>query len=503
MAILITSKSQLNKFQKKNRNKKISLCHGVFDVVHIGHLKHFDFAKKQADVLVVSVTTDKFVNKGKDRPIFDVKNRLNFLKSIKCIDYIIESKFSNAEKVIQLVKPNFYFKDIEYKKDLDLSGNLKKEKNALKKINSKIIYTDLGKFSSTSIINKFRDSNKTIIDFKNKINKYDYHKNLEKIVTNKLNALVVGEGILDTYIYTYGLGKSGKDSILTVAKEKENTYLGGSYAISNILSKFCKKVYLISDIGINKKKEKFIIDRLNRNIVPNFIRKKNVPITEKTKMVDLASGNKILGLYDFNDRILNKKEEERLLSTINKLKDKIDFIIVSDYDHGLISKKVFNKIKKLKKPIICNLQVNSSNVAYHDLNKLAGSDLLIVNKSELELFYKRKLIQKNNTQMIKDFIKRCKYKSVIVTFGKDGSYYIDKKGDSFYCPAFETKPEGDKIGSGDTYMVFSALAKANKLKPDFALTLSTFGAMQNLKGFGNSFEIKEDLFIKDFRNFIS
>ena len=61
-------------------------------------------------------------------------------------------------------------------------------------------------------------------------------------------------------------------------------------------------------------------------------------------MVDLASGNKILGLYDFNDRILNEEEEEKLLRTINKVKDKIDFIIVSDYDHGLISKKVFNKI---------------------------------------------------------------------------------------------------------------------------------------------------------------
>ena len=81
--------------------------------------------------------------------------------------------------------------------------------------------------------------------------------------------------------------------------------------------------------------------------------------------------------------------------------------------------------------------------------------------------------------MIKDFAKTSKYKSIIVTFGKDGSYYIDDR-QTFYCPAFETKPDGDKIGSGDTYMVFSGLAKVNKLNPELILSFGTFGAMQNL-----------------------
>ena len=107
-------------------------------------------------------------------------------------------------------------------------------------------------------------------------------------------------------------------------------------------------------------------------------------------MVDLASGNKILGIYDFDDRILNKIEEQRFLKILKRIKNKIDFIVISDYDHGLISKKIFQKLKNLKKPIICNLQVNASNVAYHDLKKLDGSDLLIINKSELQSFYKKK-----------------------------------------------------------------------------------------------------------------
>ena len=54
---------------KKNK-KKVVLCHGVFDVIHAGHIFHFKSAKKFGDILVVSVTSDRFVNKGFNRPIF-------------------------------------------------------------------------------------------------------------------------------------------------------------------------------------------------------------------------------------------------------------------------------------------------------------------------------------------------------------------------------------------------------------------------------------------------
>ena len=47
----------------KNKNKKITLCHGVFDLFHVGHLRHMKFAKSQGDILIVSITKDKFINK--------------------------------------------------------------------------------------------------------------------------------------------------------------------------------------------------------------------------------------------------------------------------------------------------------------------------------------------------------------------------------------------------------------------------------------------------------
>ena len=71
----ILNEQQLKKkitFYKKEKNK-IVLCHGVFDVVHIGHIKHFEKAKEFGDILIVSITADKYVNKGPGKPLFSEK----------------------------------------------------------------------------------------------------------------------------------------------------------------------------------------------------------------------------------------------------------------------------------------------------------------------------------------------------------------------------------------------------------------------------------------------
>ena len=62
---IISIKKLAQKLKKlKKRQKKIILCHGVFDIVHPGHVRHFSYAKSKADILVVSLTTDKYIKKG-------------------------------------------------------------------------------------------------------------------------------------------------------------------------------------------------------------------------------------------------------------------------------------------------------------------------------------------------------------------------------------------------------------------------------------------------------
>ena len=74
----------ISKFKKEG--KKIVHCHGAFDLLHIGHINHFQEAKKLGDILVVTVTQDKYINKGPNRPIFNLNIRMDALAAIKDID---------------------------------------------------------------------------------------------------------------------------------------------------------------------------------------------------------------------------------------------------------------------------------------------------------------------------------------------------------------------------------------------------------------------------------
>ena len=73
----------------KKEGKKIVLCHGVFDLLHIGHIKHFEEAKSFGDVLIVTITPDEFVKKGPNRPAFTTSLRLEALASLESVDYVI------------------------------------------------------------------------------------------------------------------------------------------------------------------------------------------------------------------------------------------------------------------------------------------------------------------------------------------------------------------------------------------------------------------------------
>src|SRR5260370_33077593 len=92
--------------------KKIVHCHGVFDLLHIGHIKHLDAARKLGDALVVTLTPDRFVNKGPHRPAFPERLRAEALASRACVDFVAINEWPAAVETIKRRPPNFYVKGI-------------------------------------------------------------------------------------------------------------------------------------------------------------------------------------------------------------------------------------------------------------------------------------------------------------------------------------------------------------------------------------------------------
>ena len=193
----------LNKIRSKN--KKIVLCHGVFDLIHLGHIKHFKSAKSYGDYLIVSLTIDKLIKKGPGRPLFKEEQRLEFLNQIKIIDKVILSETESAQDVIKLVKPDYYVKGPDYLKNKnDKTKKIFLEKKLVKSFGGKIVYTKDESFSSSKIIN---DNNLVLNheqkNFIKKIKKKFTYKQISQILLRfkKLNVFVLGELIIDKYCF--------------------------------------------------------------------------------------------------------------------------------------------------------------------------------------------------------------------------------------------------------------------------------------------------------------
>ena len=141
----------------KKKSKSIVLCHGCFDVLHFGHLRHFQEAKKYADFLIVTITPDHFVNKGDDRPIFSQNHRAELLCGLEVIDYIGINEWSSAVETIKLIKPNYFAKGSEYEEiGQTVNPLFELEKKALHEIGGEMLFTYEETSSSSEIVEKIK-----------------------------------------------------------------------------------------------------------------------------------------------------------------------------------------------------------------------------------------------------------------------------------------------------------------------------------------------------------
>lgn len=129
----------------------IGLCHGCFDILHYGHLIHFEDARKNCDFLIVSITPDQFVNKGPNRPIFDVHRRSYALSNIRSIDLVYINDSATAVEPLKKIKPNFYFKGPDYA-NFKPEDAIAKEISFAKTLGISTIFTTGENHSTTKIV---------------------------------------------------------------------------------------------------------------------------------------------------------------------------------------------------------------------------------------------------------------------------------------------------------------------------------------------------------------
>ncbi|MFZ2066943.1 MAG: adenylyltransferase/cytidyltransferase family protein, partial [Xanthobacteraceae bacterium] len=139
--------------QSRSAGRTVVQAHGTFDLLHLGHVRHLEAARKLGDVLIVTVTADRFVNKGPGRPVFNAELRAEMLATLEYVDWVAVNDAPDAVSAIERIRPSIYIKGQDYQNpEGDITGKITLERDAVEAHGGRIHFTDEVMFSSTELI---------------------------------------------------------------------------------------------------------------------------------------------------------------------------------------------------------------------------------------------------------------------------------------------------------------------------------------------------------------
>ena len=262
------------KQELESHNKKVVHCHGCFDLLHIGHIRYFEQAKTHGDVLFVTLTPDRYVDKGPYRPAFTEDLRLEAIASLDCVDYVAINQWPTAVETLKLIRPDFYAKGSEFKDvGSDPTGKMGLEARVAREVGATLVFTEDIVFSSTNLINRHLSNFPG--EIREYLNLFRHRHSLDQVLSaldqmTDLKVLVVGDTILDEYQYCEAIGKSSKEPILVVKYLSEDMFAGGILAVANHAANFSDNVGLLSVLGERNKNEDFVLSNLSPRVSPRF-----------------------------------------------------------------------------------------------------------------------------------------------------------------------------------------------------------------------------------------
>ncbi|MBU2639906.1 MAG: adenylyltransferase/cytidyltransferase family protein [Nanoarchaeota archaeon] len=475
--------------------EKVVLCHGVFDLLHPGHIRYLEAAKKEGNILVVTLTKDKYVDRGPGRPVFNERLRAESLAALRCVDFVALNEWPTAVETIQTIKPDIYAKGAEFANLKDDTGRIQKEAEAIKSIGGKIHFTEGITFSSTKLLNQhFNVYQKETEEFLRKFSK----KYSSELIINKINeqknikVLVIGDAIIDEYHYCEPMGKSPKENLIPVKYLKKERFAGGALATANHIAGFCNNVDLITGIGNEEIDKKFILKKLKKNIKPFFIHSQK-PTIKKRRFVDPSFLTKLFEVCFLDDSPISEELEKQIIKHLEGKISNYDLVIVSDYGHGFITKKIVDLLCEKAKCLAVNTQTNSANIGFNLIDKYPRADYVCLDEPESRLATRDKY--GNIKEVSEKIMNLGEYKRVVITGGHRGSFINFGNNDFFKIPVF-SKEIVDRIGAGDAYFSITSLCIPNNFPSDLIGFLGNSAGALAVKILGNKKSVEPEAYFK-------
>lgn len=478
----------------KKKGIKIVQCHGVFDLLHPGHIRHFREAKAQGDCLVVTVTPDCFVNKGPGRPVFAELLRLEALAALEDVDYVVLNDAPDAISAILKIKPSFYVKGKEYKNHADdVTGKISEEVKAIESVGGVVYYTDDIVFSSSNLLNRYFDhTTPEMTRFLNQVKEsYSIDDIIRKIEALKhMKVLVIGDAIIDEYQFTAPMGQSGKGLHMVARCMDKEVFLGGSLIIANHIAQYAQDVTLLTAVGRECPYLNFIRHNLEPNVKQELIYLEDTTTLTKKRYVlkDGKTLSKLFETYLGQEEHLTELETKQVVQFLNTHGADYDLILVCDFGNGFTNPQIIEAISDVPTFLAINTQVNSGNRGYNVVTNYRRANYISLNEPELRLSAHDRMSSLEG--IAADICEIMDCSVISITQGVNGVFCYSRNGDSCQIPAFATNSI-DRIGAGDSYLSLSSLCMAQGFPPILSGFIGSIAAAMSVQMVGNQEAIKK------------
>lgn len=440
--------------------RKVVLCHGVFDLLHVGHLRHLKAARRHGDILVVSITGDEFVNKGPGRPAFPSDLRAEMLAGMELIDFVTVLEDPGAHPAIAAIKPDVYVKGSEYSDaSKDISGKITTEKELVESFGGRLVLTEDITFSSSNLLNRFfAMHDETARDYLANLRGTDIEARFARFLDRieNMRIVVVGEAIVDRYVYVDAMGKSAKENIIATLYRDEEAFAGGAIAVANNIAAVCPNVELITLIGDSKagdNHEELIRNALAPSVKPTFIERPAGPTVQKTRFVEPTYVRKLFEIYQMDDSALPAETHAKLKRKLLGALGQADLAVVCDFGHGMIDTNTVDLLQEKAAYLSVNVQSNAGNIGYNLVDKYHRADFMCVDAMEARLAVHDKHARLNDI-IINRLPQIVDCDNIIVTHGRAGCYV--RKGDAVVHIPSISGAIVDTVGAGDAFFAFAA-----------------------------------------------
>jgi len=439
------------------RQKKIILCHGVFDVVHPGHIRHLAYAKTKADILVVSITADRHIKKGIYRPHIPEGLRALNLAAFEMVDYVIIDEEAKPLSNLASIQPDYFAKGFEYTSS-DLPKATQEEADIVEGYGGVMIFTpgDVV-YSSTKILNlalpQLQIEKLLLLMGNCDISFSSLRQDLDKFKNYHVH--VVGDTIVDSYTRSSLIGGQTKTPTLSVLYQGKDDYIGAAGIVSQHLRATGAQVTFSTVLGDDPFKD-FVIEGLKENGIELDV---IIDPTRTTtnKNVIIAEGYRLLKIDTLDNRPISEAILEKLIQSIKN--SSADGVAFCDFRHGIFSRMSVPLLTEAIPPNIFSVADSQVASRWGNITEFKGFDLITPNERESRFA----LADQDSTigGLSGSLHEHAENKNLILKLGERGVFCSvkDKTVDNpyFSVSSFASTIK-DAVGSGDALLAYATLS---------------------------------------------